>query len=110
MPEPPNKRQRLQTGCVYRDRIPLESDFEIVQARTASRLGPNKLLVETNKTSFPSSWLVGSSWGPEDNLEYSLDPDNEWYDEVLEADVVEALNLGDAVLPGNKKKRSHISV
>ncbi|KJA13561.1 hypothetical protein HYPSUDRAFT_151472 [Hypholoma sublateritium FD-334 SS-4] len=109
MPELPNKRRRLRTGGVYRDRIPLENDFEVVKARTASRSGPNNLLVETDRTSFAPSWLVGTSWAPEDNLEFSLDPDHEWYDEVLEADVVEALKLDDTAPFANKKKRSHVS-
>ena len=100
---------RTQTGHVYHDRIPIENDFEVVQARTASCSGPNNLLVETERFSFAPSWNIGASWAPEDNLEFSLDPDDGWYDEVLEAEVADTMK--ETIVPGKKKKkRSQISV
>lgn len=100
---------RNQTGRVYRDRIPIENDFEVVQARTASHSGPNNFAIETERTSIPSSWNFGTRWAPEDNLEFSLDPDGGWYDEALEADVADTAVETEAS-GGKKKKRSQISV
>ncbi|KJA13849.1 hypothetical protein HYPSUDRAFT_209191 [Hypholoma sublateritium FD-334 SS-4] len=103
------KRQKLlNTGRVYRDRIPLEEDFEVIRVRTASRSGPNKTTIETGRISIPSPWTVGCSWAPEDDPEFSLDPDDEWYNEALEADIVDTEDT-DVVIPKKKKKRSQLS-
>ncbi len=84
------QKQKLpKTGRVYRDRIPLEEDFEVMRFRTASRSGPNNITIETGRTSLSSPWTIGSSWAPEDSLEFSLDPDDGWYNEALEADIVD---------------------
>ena len=98
------QRQKLpKTGRVYRDRIPLEEDFEVVRVQTVSRSGPNHITVETGRTSLPSPWTIGSSWAPEDNLEFSLDPDDGWYNEALEADIVDTEDK-DVVIHEKKKK------
>ena len=104
------QKQRLpKTGRVYRDWIHLEEDFEVLRVRTASRSGPNNIAVETGRTSIPLPWTVGSSWAPEDNLEFSLDPDDEWYNEALEADIVNTEDK-DVVIHEKKKKWSQASV
>lgn len=94
-------------GGSYHDRIPLDDDFEVLKARTVSS-GPNNIPIETTKSIRSSTWTFGSSWAPDDDLEYSLDPDDGWYDEVLEADVGDV--LGDVIVPKKKKKRSEASV
>lgn len=87
----------------------MENDFEVIQARTASCSGPNNFLVETDHTSFATSWDYGSSWAPEDNLDFSLDPNGQWYDEALEADI--ANTTVDTAAPTKRKiKRTQISV
>ncbi len=96
-------------GGSYHDRIPLENDFEVIKARTASS-GPNRMPIETATTILPSTWTFGSSWAPEDDPEYALDPDGEWYDEVLEADVGDVLEEAEVEEPKKKKKRSEVSV
>lgn len=93
------------TGGSYHDRIPLDDDFEVVKARTVSS-GPNNIPIETTGSIFPSTWTFGNNWAPDDDLEYSLDPDDGWYDEVLEADVGDVMEE----VPKKKKKRSEASV
>lgn len=110
----PRKRPKLttathhnsikSTGGFYHDRIPLEDDFEVFNVCTVSS-GPNHIPIETSKSFLPSTWTYGSSWAPDDDLEYALDPDDEWYDEVLEADVMD-----EVIMPKTKKKRSEASV
>ncbi len=100
------QKQKLpKTGRVYRDRIPLEEDFEVMRFRTASRSGPNNITIETGRTSLSSPWTIGSSWAPEDSLEFSLDPDDGWYNEALEADIVDTEDK-DVVIHEKKKRPS----
>ncbi len=101
---------RKQTGRIYHDLIPLEDDFEVVEARTISCSGPNGLAVETEQASYAASWNFGSSWAPEDNLDFALDPDGEWYDEALEADIADTM-VDTLTSKGKKRiKRNQISV
>lgn len=103
----PNKRSRSQYGGSYHDRIPLEEDFEVVQARTAS-LTSRHTAVDSERASLRSAWTVGASWAPEESYEYSLDPDSGWYDEALYADVEDI--MGDIFIFKAKKKQSQASV
>ena len=56
------------------------------------------------------TWTTATSWEPLDDPELALDPNGEWYDEVVSGEVMEA---GDNVplfsLP-SKQKRSKVSV
>lgn len=74
---------------VYRNRIPLEDDFEVVQARTSSLVGQGRLPKDSTRSDLrgKTTWTVGSSWAPEDDPELSLDPNDEWFNEAIEADV-----------------------
>lgn len=102
MSQKPSKRTRAQFGGTYRDRIPLEEDFEVVKARTASLSGPNSLPMQTEYSSIGASWSIGTEWAIDDSHEYSLDPHNGWYDEALEVDI------GDLIeeLAGTKAKKT----
>lgn len=108
MSERSSRRRNARIGGTYRDRIPLEEDFEVVQARTASRTTFSRTAVDLGSFSVPSPWTVGSSWAPEENDDFSLDPDGEWYDEALEADVGDVMES--IVFFKAKKKRSQASV
>lgn len=107
MAERPAKRSRFRYGGSYHDRIPIEEDFEVVHARTASLTSRNTA-VDTERDTLPSAWTVGSTWAPEESFEYSLDPDDGWYDEALYANVEDVME--DVLIPKAKKKRSHASV
>ena len=102
MPKRPSKRSKIRIG-IYRDEIPLEDDFEIIKARTASLKGPNNTASISEQYSVNLPWTLGTSWAPEESREYSMDPDNGWFDEELEADVGDI--MAHVSLP--KKKRHH---
>ena len=52
-------------------------------------MGARILPVETHRDPQRSSttWTQGDSWEPKDNPNLALDPDREWYDEVVEGPV-----------------------
>lgn len=100
-------RNRERVGGSYHDRIPLEDDFETVQARTAS-LTSRGAAVDLDVSSLPSPWTVGSSWAPEESYEFSLDPDDGWYDEAIEANIGDVME--NVISPKLKKRRTHVSV
>ena len=104
-----SKRAKRNNGSVYRDRIPLEDDYESVSVRTGSRAGPNGYWKDSAKTYVRSAWTVGTNWAPEDDYEYALDEDDVWFDEVLEVDVGEVLDTV-AVAPKQKKPQKEASV
>lgn len=100
-------RNREQVGGSYHDRIPLEHDFETVQARTAS-LTSRGAAVDLDISALPSPWTVGSSWAPEESYEFSLDPDDGWYDEAIKANIEDVME--EFATPKLKKRRTHVSV
>lgn len=104
----PSRPSNVRFGGFYRDRIPLEEDFETITARTASLSGPNNLPMTTDRSSVSTSWTIGDSWAPEDSYEFSLDPDHEWYDEAVEADLCDVME--GLTIPTRRKKRSQVSV
>lgn len=108
----PTKRIRVGSN-VHMDRIPLEDDFEVVQARTSSLRGPGHL--PTDSARWPmkghTSWTVGDTWAPEDDLELALDPHDGWFDEEMEADIGEVMDMPTVdVNRKQRRKKSHISV
>ena len=107
MSKRPSKRSKIRIG-IYRDAIPLEDDFEVIEARTASLKGPNNTASISAQYSVNLPWTLGTGWAPEESHEYSLDPDNGWFDEVLEADVGDI--MGHVSLPKKKRHRGQASV
>lgn len=104
-----SKRARPNYGSAYRDRIPLEDDYETVNVRSGSCAGPNGHPKDSAKTYVHSAWTIGTSWAPEDNYEYSLDTNDGWFDEALEAEVGDVMD-GITVVPKQKKPRKEASV
>lgn len=80
----------------------------MVSARTASLSGPNSLPMTTDRSSASSSWTFGDSWAPEESYEFSLDPDDAWYDEALDADIGAVME--ELAIPPRRRKRSEASV
>ncbi|KAF8069293.1 hypothetical protein FPV67DRAFT_1415377 [Lyophyllum atratum] len=88
------KRKRPDLSkAAYHDRVVLEDDFEIIHSRDAQsrRVGNSSRVVESQRSPQRgrTSWLVGSRWEPEDDMELALDPNGDWYDEALDAPVME---------------------
>lgn len=104
-----SRRGHAHFGGTYHDRIPLEEDYETVQAETASRTAFNHTAaVDLGSFPVPSPWTMGSSWAPEERDDFSLDPNDEWYDEAVEADIGDVMEH--IAIPKGKKKRSQASV
>ena len=108
MTKRPSKKKKPRSGGIYRDQIPLAEDFEVIQVRTASLTGPNNTATNSNEFSVNLPWTYGSSWAPEESHEFSLDPDNGWFDEALEAEVADVME--NILLPPKKRVRSQASV
>lgn len=113
MESPPPKRQRPNgTTRSQFDRIALQDDYEVLQARTSS-LGSRGQIFETPKSPMKgrTAWTVGEDWTPEDNHELALDDDDGWYKEEMDADVGEVMDRPIVEKePPMKKKRSQASV
>lgn len=113
MDTPPPKRQRRGgTTRSQFERISLQDDYEVLQARTSS-LGSRGQIFETPKSPMKgrTAWTVGESWAPEDDTELSLDADDGWFDEEMDADVGEVMDRPIVEeQPRSRKKRSQASV
>ena len=107
-----SKRNTVHFGLAYHDRVPMEEDFESVQARTATRTAFNHTAADAGSYSVPSPWTIGSVWGPEESSNFSLDPNDEWYDEALDADIGDVMERIFIKIPCMKarRKRSQASV
>lgn len=103
-----SKRNTVHFGSAYLDRIPLEEDFEAVQAHTTSRTAFNHAAADLRSFPVPSPWTIGRSWAPEESTEFSLDPDAEWYDEALEANIADVMESIE--IPSTRRRRSQASV
>ena len=107
MSERLSKRARSQFGGFTHDRVPLEEDFDTIKARTEGKSSTTYLPVHAGKSLWNSPWTTGSSWEPEENYEFSLDPDHVQYKAVVDAELADMLEE----LPmKKKKKRSQASV
>lgn len=115
----PAKRQRVGVGGADHDPIPFADDFTTVHAREARivRVGRDSLSVPTARLpqrEADETWNSAPSWLPTDDSQYALDPDGEWYDEVLDSDIMEDLNAHPEDTPatakGKKRVRSGVSV
>ena len=113
----PAKRQRVGVGGAHHDPVPFADDFSTVHAREARvvRVGRESLSVPTERLiqcEADETWHSASSWLPIDDPQYALDPDGEWYDEVLEGEVMD--NIDDhstaTAAKGKKPIRSGVSV
>jgi hypothetical protein len=112
----PSKRARV--GGSYRDSIPFQDDFSIVHAREGRlrRVSNNVRTAPTERLpqhDIDHAWNSASNWLPIDDPEYALEPDGEWYDDALEADVMDPPIRVDALSSTAQKKkriRSNLSV
>ena len=111
----PSKRQRPDNGGSYHETIPFLDDFHAVHARegrlfrvgnTARTAPPERSLQHASD----KAWMAATSWeGPSDDPELALDPTDDWYNEMVDGEIMELTDINPIVaLP--KKKRSKVSV
>jgi hypothetical protein len=108
----PSKRQRPDDGGSYHETIPFLNDFHAVHAREGRlnhliRTAPPERSLQHASD---KAWMTATSWGgPPDDPELALDPTGDWYDEMVDGEVMEPTDVNPVVaLP--KKKRSKVSV
>ena len=87
----PSKWQHVRGA--YHDPIPFSDDFSHIHSREGKLIYVrNELLTAPAKRSLQhddQTWNSASSWLPTDDLQFALDPDGEWYDEVVDGGVME---------------------
>ena len=96
------KRQRISTSGVYRDRVELDDDIEVIHSREAGLSSSRRVPTESPRSPQKgrgTTWVLRDSWGPADSTEVGLDPSTAWFDEQMEAPVTENPQ------PPPKKKR-----
>lgn len=96
----------------YRDRIPLEDDYEVIHARSAHLTSRN---MPTDSARSPmkgrTSWTFGNLWAPDDDEELALDETDEMYNAEVAADIFVSIATPlDRHLKRKRRVRSHISV
>ena len=111
----PAKRQRVGVGGAHRDPVPFADDFTTVHAREGrlARVGRDSLSVPTARLAqreADETWNSAPSWLPADDPQYAVDPDGEWYDEVLDGNIMEDLNVHLRILQLQPKGKSGFAV
>ena len=59
-------------------------------------MGKESLSIPTARFTQPEAdetWNAAPSWVPIDDPQYALDPDGEWYDELLEGNIMENFDV-----------------
>ena len=112
----PSKRQRPDHGGTYHDAIPFLDDFHVVHAREGRLrhvacdtvwMAPTE---QSPQRTLDPNWKTATSWGePLDDPELALDPNGNWYDEVVGGEVMQPNDNIPNALP-KKRKRSRVSV
>ena len=88
----PSKRQRV--GGAYHDPVPFVDDFSMLHAREGKLVHVGRELLTAPAERSPQheadrTWDTASSWLPVDDPQFALDPDGEWYDEVMNGEVMD---------------------
>ena len=104
----PSKRARVRGS--YCDSILFQDDFSVVHAREGRlrRVSNNVRTVPTERLpqhDIDHAWNSESNWLPIDDPEYALEPDGEWYDDALEADVMDPPIRVEALSSTAQKKK-----
>ena len=115
----PSKRKRPNDGGSSHESIPIPSleDFHTIHAREGCM---RRVARETNWTTpmecspqyqytSDPTWMAATSWGgPTNDPELALDPTGDWYDEMVDGEVMNSTkDIDEAAL---RKKRSKVSV
>ena len=109
----PFKRQRAPDTGAYHDTVPFRDDYDIIHSRETfqRQVGSTTHTAHAERSAQPNaSWDSTTSWAPFDDPNYALDVDEGWYNDTLEADVMDDISTQRAPLPPKKKKQSRVSV
>jgi len=106
----PSKWARV--GGSFRDPIPFADDFSIVHACEGRliRVGNERIAVPMEhepQHEADRAWNSAPNWLPVDDPQYALDPDGEWYDKVVDCDIMaqdDDLGFAEDSPPAAKKK------
>lgn len=96
----PSKRLRTDNGGSYHETIPFLDDFHAVHARegclccVGMTAPPERSL---QHASDKKAWMTATSWGgPPNDPELALDPTGNWYNEMVDGEVMELLDVNPA--------------
>jgi hypothetical protein len=108
--ERPSKRQRASetAGGAYHDTVPLGDEYNVIHSRETfqRQVGSTTYTAHAERSAQPdTSWDSTTSWAPLDDPNYALDADETWYNDTLEADIMDDIS---AQQP--QKKQSRVSV
>ena len=112
----PSKRQWPDNGGAYHDAIPFLEDFHVVHAQEGrlQHVAHDRVWTAPTECSpqraLDRTWTTATSWEPLDDPELALDPNGEWYDEVVSREVMEAGDDIPLFSLSSKQKRSKVSV
>ncbi|PPQ99597.1 hypothetical protein CVT26_009183 [Gymnopilus dilepis] len=107
----PKKRVRVnQEGGVSQNLISLhDDDYSAIHYREGRLInyGTSIGVAPPARTLHASArtWESVLAWGPEDDQNFALDPDGQWYDEAVEKDVMDEGTQQAKDLPESKKKK-----
>lgn len=107
-----NYHRQQHTGArTYHDRVNLDQDFEVINARETSTT-VRGLPLETPRSPQKgrTTWTVGNSWAPQDSTEYGLDPSSDWFDVEVEGSVTEVRPPPVGKKDKSRGKKSRVSV
>ena len=103
----PSKRRRLDRDS-YHDRIDLTDDFEVIHTRETRKIEHGRFVRDTPRDPLKghTTWTAPDvSWVPEDDPEFALDPDGDWYDVELRAPIADSTAFKDAPTHVRLKKK-----
>jgi len=104
----PTKRARTNVQSTYQDSISLNNEYDIVYAREESTSLHSEPPAPTPQLD-TDSWATTLSWSLPDDPSFALDPNGEWYDEVVESNAMDDAPPK-ASISKKKKVRSTVSV
>lgn len=109
------KRRKISTNISYHDAVPFDDDYSVVHSCEPKLRRINKgtirtTLAERSAQQSTAAWLQTSSWITMDDPEFALDPDGDWYDEIVAGDIVMDHAPPPTEKPEASKKKSKVSV
>ena len=110
--ERPSKCQCAPDTGAYHDAVPFGDDYDVVHSHKIfwRQVGSTSHTAHAECSAQPNtSWDSTTSWAPFNDPNYALDTDEGWYNDTLEADVMEDILAQQVPLP-QKKKQSRVSV
>ncbi|KAL0573000.1 hypothetical protein V5O48_008967 [Marasmius crinis-equi] len=92
----------LKKGDLYSQRLD-DDDYEVLHSRTTNISSSGKL-TESQRSPMKGrvAWTQKTSWGPQDDQSFALDPDGHLYDATIEQEALD----GPVEIAVKKKKRS----